>query len=314
MSPSVSARVECCHLQKYSTHFSFLQIYKTSIETIKTSFSPLLSLCGIVLPAVLGLAAAAFIVLMAFYCTRRLRLRNKKTHNESSVPFQPPRRPTAVRSPSGQPPHYLKKSPSPTATKPLPGTMMNTAESKMISSQTSCGTLSPPHGKMQTMAIAPSKYTEENEIQTKTIVNMTSSEHTNGQNLVECAIPATDLTDYQEYGKLGSLVFKLRYLVDRNALVVSVVRCRGLPNKISIGEMPTGMNGKTQTATDPYVKLQLLPDKQHKVKTRCILYFEISLIRFLIPCILFNIINSTEWYATHEIPFTTRTLHSTVYQ
>lgn len=29
-----------------------------------------------------------------------------------------------------------------------------------------------------------------------------------------------------------------------------------------------GSNGKTQTATDPYVKLQLLPEKQHKVKTR----------------------------------------------
>lgn len=95
------------------------------------------------------------------------------------------------------------------------------------------------------------------------------TEHTtNGHGLVECTIAAVDTTDYHEYGKLGSLVFKLRYLIDRNALVVSVVRCRGLPNRTSTGEMPTGMNGKTQTATDPYVKLQLLPDKQHKVKTR----------------------------------------------
>lgn len=53
----------------------------------------------------------------------------------------------------------------------------------------------------------------------------------------------------------------------RNALVVSVIRCRGLPYK-NISDLPNGTNGKTQTATDPYVKLQLLPDKQNKVKTR----------------------------------------------
>lgn len=78
----------------------------------------------------------------------------------------------------------------------------------------------------------------------------------------------SDANDSHEYGKLGSLVFKLRYLIDRNALVVSVIRCRGLPYKNVTDDAPNGMNGKTQTATDPYVKLQLLPDKQHKVKTR----------------------------------------------
>lgn len=250
------------------------------ISSSSSSFFSSSRICfsfDIVLPAVLGLTAAAFIVLTAFFCTRRLRLRNKKAHHESSIPFQPTRRPTAVRSPSGQPPHYLKKSPSPTATKPLPGTMLTTSDSQMVSSQTSVGSLSPPHGKMQTIAIAPSKYTEENEIQTKTIVTMPVESHTNGQSLVESPTAAIDTTDYQEYGKLGSLVFKLRYLVDRNALVVSVVRCRGLPNKTSTGEMPTGMNGKIQTATDPYVKLQLLPDKQHKVKTRWVLLVNLDL-------------------------------------
>lgn len=253
---------ECCHLCIWAV-YSIFKCAKLHFIFIRFL---LLLLYDTVLPAVLGLTLAAFIVLTAFFCTRRLRLRNKKAHHESSIPFQPTRRPTAVRSPSGQPPHYLKKSPSPTATKPLPGTMLTMSDSLMHSSQASGGSLSPPNGKMQTIAIAPSKYTEENEIQTKTIVNMT--EHTNGQGLVESPVVAVDSTDYQEYGKLGSLVFKLRYLVDRNALVVSVVRCRGLPNKTSTGEMPTGMNGKTQTATDPYVKLQLLPDKQHKVKTR----------------------------------------------
>lgn len=48
-----------------------------------------------------------------------------------------------------------------------------------------------------------------------------------------------------------------RYKTEKNALIVSVVRCRDLPAK----DMNMG-------SSDPYVKLQLLPDKQHKVKTR----------------------------------------------
>lgn len=79
--------------------------------------------------------------------------------------------------------------------------------------------------------------------------------------------------DTTDSGKLGTLVFKLRYLTDRSALVVNVVRCRGLPGRAAItstgqaNEEADG-TGRTQTATDPYVKLQLLPEKQHKVKTR----------------------------------------------
>lgn len=47
------------------------------------------------------------------------------------------------------------------------------------------------------------------------------------------------------------------YENEKSALVVSVVSCQGLP-----GREPAG--------PDPYVKLQLLPDKQHKVKTRSV--------------------------------------------
>lgn len=100
---------------------------------------------------------------------------------------------------------------------------------------------------------------------------------------MDMAEVSTDMTDSSQgiteemYGKLGTLVFKLRYLTDRNALVVSVVRCRGLPGKQSLvstmgtgpgGEMINGSHGKAHMATDPYIKLQLLPEKQHKVKTR----------------------------------------------
>ncbi|UYV61555.1 SYT11 [Cordylochernes scorpioides] len=50
---------------------------------------------------------------------------------------------------------------------------------------------------------------------------------------------------------LGQLHFKLRYDTQRMSLQVTVLRCAGLPPDC-----------------DPYVKLQLLPDKIHRVKTR----------------------------------------------
>lgn len=191
-------------------------------------------------PAVLGLTAAAILAVSACFCARRIRARNKKTNTDSGLSFQPPRRPTAVRSPSGQQTHYLKKSPSPTATKPLPGTLLTPSEPQ------------PPPPPIQ------SKYTEENEISPKNVGNE-----------IEPTDMETPMSDEIEYGKLGSLVFKLRFLTERNALVVSVVRCRGLPGKPNTNaDIPAGANGKVQNATDPYVKLQLLPEKQHKVKTR----------------------------------------------
>ena len=48
-----------------------------------------------------------------------------------------------------------------------------------------------------------------------------------------------------------------RYKKERSILIVTVVKCRDLPTKDpNVG------------SSDPYVKLQLLPEKQHKVKTR----------------------------------------------
>lgn len=184
-----------------------------------------------------------------------MRQRSNKKCHEPAI-YQPKKRTTAVRSPSGQvgyPPHYLKKSPSPTSVnKPLPGGTSPTSETSGVPTNHGSSTL-----KTQSI-IAHPKYTEENEIQTKIIGQMENSTSSIG----------SDNNDTQEYGKLGSLVFKLRYLTDRNALVVSVIRCRGLPYKSITDDLPNGTNGKTQTATDPYVKLQLLPDKTHKVKTR----------------------------------------------
>lgn len=195
-------------------------------------------------PAVLGLTLAAILSVTFCFCARRVRRQNKKANPESAS-FQAPRPARAVRSPSGAPPHYLKKSPSPTSTKPLPGSSPLTSPTEHI----------PP--------TTTTKYSEESEIPKNIVAELKS--------------PDQPETDNGEYGKLGTLVFKLRYLTDRNALVVSVIRCRGLPARNSslivsndtatVGQLQA--NGKTvQHATDPYVKLQLLPEKQHKVKTR----------------------------------------------
>lgn len=82
--------------------------------------------------------------------------------------------------------------------------------------------------------------------------------------------PDCERTVTQDFGKLGTLVFKLRYLNERKALIVSISKIRSLVRNISsTGEsMNSDQFQKSLVALDPYVKLQLLPDKQHKVKTR----------------------------------------------
>lgn len=223
----------------------------------------------------LGFTVAGILILTAFFCTRRLRQRNIKKC-EPTI-YQPKRRTTAVRSPSGQPgqgPHYLKKSPSPTSTKPLPGSLSPTTETSNNNHGSATALSTPPTVKTQAITITPSNYSEENEIQRKAVVSLCERNANGnekgtivGQSL-ETSVTSIDSNDAQDYGKLGSIVFKLRHLADRNALVVSIIRCRGLPYKTLNDDLPNGMNGKSQTASDPYVKLQLLPDKQHKVKTR----------------------------------------------
>lgn len=60
-----------------------------------------------------------------------------------------------------------------------------------------------------------------------------------------------------QIGKLGQLNFRLKYSPEKHALLVTILRCTNLPAKdVNMG------------TSDPYVKLQLLPEKQHKVKTR----------------------------------------------
>merc|ERR1712227_396327 len=66
---------------------------------------------------------------------------------------------------------------------------------------------------------------------------------------------STSLVDPNQV--LGTLHCTMKYSFDKNALIVTVNRCENLPAKDSAAK-----------SSDPYVKLQLLPEKQHKVKTR----------------------------------------------
>lgn len=81
----------------------------------------------------------------------------------------------------------------------------------------------------------------------------------------------TDITDHCDTGldenyeenedgsKLGRLFFTVKYSFEKTALIVTINKCSNLPAKDS-----------TNKTSDPYVKLQLLPEKQHKVKTRVV--------------------------------------------
>ncbi|XP_014219057.1 synaptotagmin-4-like [Copidosoma floridanum] len=81
--------------------------------------------------------------------------------------------------------------------------------------------------------------------------NNNNNNNNNGisNGIVDCVDASRD--------SLGKLVFKLHYLSEQNGLVVTVVQCKNLP-------------ARGQHSSDPYVKLQLLPDKQHRTKTRVV--------------------------------------------
>ncbi|XP_018323176.1 synaptotagmin-11 [Agrilus planipennis] len=197
----------------------------------------------------LCLGAGIFVLCLAaiscFFYRRHRQLNAKRHGPDQPLAFHTHRRPTAVRSPAGgTTTHYLKKSPSPTnPSKTPPG-------------------LSGPSSPSPTGSVAPSE-SSGNKYESCTEKNETSSQKDAYKSESETQTPTKEEQDINEknlqqnQSYLGQLVFKLRYKHDKNALIVSVVRCRDLPAKDpSVG------------SSDPYVKLQLLPDKQHKVKTR----------------------------------------------
>ena len=63
--------------------------------------------------------------------------------------------------------------------------------------------------------------------------------------------------DELKIAKLGTVNFSVDYDKQKTALVVTIIKASDLPVK--------DLNAES---SDPYIKLQLLPDKRHKVKTR----------------------------------------------
>jgi len=204
-------------------------VHVEQVETAATLSSA--ALIGICLGATLFLISMAAVTC---FCYRR---RGGPPHK--LIYRRPPdkglglRRPTAVRSPGSQG-HYLKKSPSPPGRLPSPGVgepgggESETARSPML--QTPSPADEPKIRSITCIA--------ENELSPTT-------EEESGKD------------DQPETGKLGQLHFRVRYNSEKTALLVTVVQCVGLPSR-----------GSGTTSSDPYVKLQLLPERQHKVKTR----------------------------------------------
>lgn len=229
-----------------------------------------------------GALLAILILAVTWFCYRRRRLYHAKRHGpDQPLAFHTHRRPTAVKSPAGNGggasggPHYLKKSPSPTGPSKTPpgmsaphtpsptGSVVGPLESGVSNHALHHGYHHPPHhnrsdstagsktgGAGESQSIMKDVYMTENENG-----NNGGGSHNGSPTKEEMETNEKNLQQNAAY--LGQLVFKLRYKHDKNALIVSVVRCRDLPAK-----------DPNLGSSDPYVKLQLLPDKQHKVKTR----------------------------------------------
>nr|XP_018910718.1 PREDICTED: synaptotagmin-4 isoform X2 [Bemisia tabaci] len=209
-------------------------------------------------PAVVGicLGTTLFLTMVGAatcFCYRRryVTIGRNKLSGEKTLVFQH-RRSTAVRSPacSQTTTHYLKKTPSPSSCAPsLCGSGANsptgTAPSARISPRNSPTSEQPPAQPSAEGVVAVKMHTE-NEC-----VPLPPKEET------EPSEKSKVLQEQNGSGKLGQLFFKLRYKKEKSILIVSVLKCRNLPAK----DASTGN-------CDPYIKLQLLPDKQHKVKTR----------------------------------------------
>ncbi|XP_052597709.1 synaptotagmin-4 [Peromyscus californicus insignis] len=68
---------------------------------------------------------------------------------------------------------------------------------------------------------------------------------------------STSLTSEEKQEKLGTLCLSLEYNFEKKAFVVNIKEAQGLP----------AMDEQSMTS-DPYIKMTILPEKKHKVKTR----------------------------------------------
>ncbi|KAM9500081.1 synaptotagmin-4 isoform 1-T1 [Clarias gariepinus] len=69
--------------------------------------------------------------------------------------------------------------------------------------------------------------------------------------------PALDKTEDKDSGGVGTLSFSLEYNFEKKAFIVHIKEAHGL-----------SATDEQSLTSDPYIKLTLLPEKKHKVKTR----------------------------------------------
>lgn len=199
---------------------------------------------GVTTPVLVGacLGAAFFLVTVAAVtcvCYRRRLTHSKLPGKQRCAAAEPMRRPTAVRN-TGAPGPLLKKSPSPTGTKSPPGHRSPDSTTGGPSKEPE---LAPPRKDSTNAGTVRDsepvvKFHMESEKE-ETVIKDDDREK----------------NDDEKPTWLGKLHFRLKFLPDKSALTVSIERCCQLP-------------ARELSSCDPYVKLQLLPDKQHKVKTR----------------------------------------------
>lgn len=181
----------------------------------------------------------------------------KKTGYFRDKMMSKPRNPAPVINPD-KGSHYLKKSPSPTDAKSPPGGSMSHHDHKITTNEhkPTSRSVSPSfagesrkNSMTPTPTAAPSAaaFLETNELAHASDLRRSSSGLELDQIPQECAINT----------QLGTLHCTIKYDFDKNALIVTINKCVNLPAKDT-----------TAKSSDPYVKLQLLPEKQHKVKTR----------------------------------------------
>jgi len=195
--------------------------------------------------SILGVLAILAVIVCICYC---LKNKNKKKQHAFGIKKnyfkeRTARNPPPVSNPSKG--HYLKKSPSPTGNKSPPGHPLSSNNGNVVTNgniATDEYSQRKPLLAQQTGELVGDVVDHQTEI-VETLRRSSSS----GQ-IVEPSDPSQ---------VLGTLHCTIRYSFDKNALVVTVNRCENLPAKDSAAK-----------SSDPYVKLQLLPEKQHKVKTR----------------------------------------------
>lgn len=212
---------------------------------------------GVSTGAAVGIAAGCLVFLaalttMAYKCYRRRVMRNaqnrlssaikKGLQESSSGSFK---KSVPVRGTGGGPKVMKSKGTSPITPPGGEGSMERMPMTGF--SQSGSGGLDPVHVKAADMYLENEKdgATPEKE----EMLRSDSDVLEEGQTPVRHPLPT----------KLGSLSFSVSHDEAKQALMVSVVRANDLPPRDpSLG------------GCDPYVKLQLLPEKKHKCKTRVV--------------------------------------------